>query len=109
MQVSPVKQKINIGNDLLAVKKDHYPNAEFEQQNHMKQLLALRGRMSPKELALVPQVEHMVKQQRQKQLRENLELTRSRPQVGHQEYTKNYGGGLINMSNTGYSSKGYHN
>ena len=71
----------------------------------MKKMIALRGRMTPEELALVPTVERMVKQERQKQLREDLELTRRKPEG----YSKNYGSGLINMSNAGYSSTGYHN
>ena len=45
----------------------------------MKKLLALRGRMSPEELALVPQVEQKVKEERKKQLTENISLTRSQP------------------------------
>ena len=36
-------------------------------------MLALRGKMTPEELAMVPDVEKMVKQERQKQLREEYE------------------------------------
>ena len=39
----------------------------------MKKMLALRGKMTPEELAIVPDVERMVKQERQKQLREEYE------------------------------------
>ncbi len=105
IDLSPVKHKINRGNHNNAVKKGSYPNAAFAEHNHMKKMIALRGRMTPEELALVPTVERMVKQERQKQLREDLELTRRKPEG----YSKNYGSGLINMSNAGYSSTGYHN
>lgn len=71
----------------------------------MKKMIALRGKMSPEELALVPTVERMVKQERQKQLQENLELTRRKPQG----YAKNYGTGLINLSNKGFNDQNYHN
>jgi len=51
--------------------------------------------MSPEELALVPTVERMVKQERKKQLTENISLTRQLPNTNF----KNYGTKLINMSN----------
>jgi len=70
----------------------------------MKKLLALRGRMSPEELALVPQVEQRIKEERKKQLTETISLTRSQPNTNF----KNYGTKLINMSNGGYNSYGYH-
>ena len=101
----PVKPKVNRGNHEVAVKKGRYPNAAFAEHNHMKKMVALRGKMSPEELALVPTVERMVKQERQKQLQENLELTRSKPQG----YTRNYGTGLINLSNKGFNDQNYHN
>ena len=104
LQVSPVKRKVNRGNHEIAVKKGNYPNNAFEQHNHMKKLLALRGRMSPEELALVPQVEQRVKEERKKQLTESISLTRSQPNTNF----KNYGTKLINMSNGGYNSYGYH-
>ena len=37
----------------------------FAEHNHMKKMLALRGKMTPEELAMVPDVEKMVKQERQ--------------------------------------------
>lgn len=105
LQVYPVKPKVNRGNNEVAVKKGSYLNAAFAEHNHMKKMIALRGKMSAEELALVPTVERMVKQERQKQLQENLELTSSKPQG----YSKNYGTSLINMSNAGYNDAGYHN
>ncbi len=101
----PVKPKVNRGGHESAVKKGRYPNQAFANHNHMKKMVALRGKMSPEELALVPTVERMVKQERQKQLQENLELTRKKPQG----YTKNYGTGIFNMSNKGFDDPNYHN
>ena len=104
----PVKHKVNRGNHEVAVKKCRYPNQAFANHNHMKKMIALRGKMSPEELALVPQVEHMVKLERKKQLQENIslsQLTRGEPQG----YTKNYGTGIFNMSNKGYNGSNYHN
>ncbi len=104
IKVYPVKRKINRGNHDLAVEKGNYPNQSFSNHNYMKKLLALRGRMSPEELALVPTVERMVKQERKKQLTENISLTRQLPNTNF----KNYGTKLINMSNGGYNSYDYH-
>ena len=105
VNLSPVKPKVNRGNHEIAVKKGNYPNLAFANHNHMKKLIALRGKLSPEELALVPTVEHLVKQERRKQLQENLEVTKRKPQG----YIKNYGTGLVNLSNKGYNDQNYHN
>jgi hypothetical protein len=52
----------------------------------MKKYLALRGKLSPQELALVPSVERMVKEERQKQLRD--EYYANKPTFAP---SKNYG------------------
>ena len=104
LKVSLVKRKINRGNHDVAVKKGNYPNQAFENRNHMVKLLSLKGKMSPEELALVPTDERIVKQERKKQLTESISLTRSQPNTNF----KNYGTKLINMSNGGYNSYGYH-
>ena len=54
--MSPVKRKIRRGGHEAAVKKGRYPNTAFAEHNHMKKYLALRGKLSPQELALVPRV-----------------------------------------------------
>jgi hypothetical protein len=105
VNLSPAKPKVNRGNHEIAVKKGNYPNQAFANHNHMKKLIALRGKLSPEELALVHTVEHSVKQERRKQLQENLEVTRRKPQG----YIKNYGTGLVNLSNKGYNDQNYHN
>ena len=105
VEMYPMKPKVNRGNHEIAVKKGSYPNQAFANHNHMKKLIALRGKLSPEELALVPTVEHLVKQERRKQLQENLEVTKRKPQG----YIKNYGTGLVNLSNKGYNDQNYHN
>ena len=70
----PVKKsKINRGGHESAVRKGRYPNNAFAEHNHMKKMIALRGKMTPEELAMVPDVERMVKQERQKRLQEEYE------------------------------------
>ena len=71
----PVKRKINRGGHESAVRKGRYPNRFFAERNHMQKMIGLRGKMSPEELAMVPDVERMVRQERQKQIRDTLEGT----------------------------------
>jgi hypothetical protein len=73
MNLYPLKRKINRGNHENAVKKDRYPNRAFAEHNHMKKMLALRGKLSPEELAMVPDIERLVRQERQRQIRDTLE------------------------------------
>ena len=83
----PVKKsKVNRGGHESAVRKGRYPNNAFAEHNHMKKYLALRGKLSPQELALVPSVERMVKEERQKQLRD--EYYANKPTFAP---SKNYG------------------
>lgn len=69
----PVKRKINRGGHESAVRKGRYPNRAFAERNHMKKFIALRGKLSPKELAMVPDIERLVQQEREKQIRDTLE------------------------------------
>ena len=80
----PVKRKINRGGHESAVRKGRYPNRAFAERNHMKKFIALRGKLSPKELAMVPDVERMVRQEREKQIRDTLYTPRgdTRSQTG---------------------------
>jgi len=75
----------------------------------MKKMIALRGRMSHEELALVPTVEAMVKEQRRKDLRDHDDTLRNTRSNTLSNNFKNYGARLINISNKGYNSPGYHN
>ena len=49
----PVKPKVNRGGHENAVKKGRYPNQAFANHNHMKKMIALRGKLSPEELAMI--------------------------------------------------------
>ena len=71
---SPLKPKVNRGGHEVAVRKGRYPNVAFAQHNHMKKLIALRGKLSAEELALVPTIEHLVKHERRQMLQKELEL-----------------------------------
>ena len=84
--MAELKPKIRRGGHEAAVKKGRYPNRAFAEHNHMKKYLALRGKLSPQELALVPSVERMVKEERQKQLRD--EYYANKPTFAP---SKNYG------------------
>ncbi len=88
VHLSPVKSKVNRGGHEMAVKKGRYPNQAFANHNHMKKMIALRGKLTPEELALVPTVEKMVKAERQKQLRDQLEV---KPRVNSMHSMKAYG------------------
>jgi hypothetical protein len=92
----PVKRKINRGNHEKAVRKGNYPNRAFAEHNHMKKMIALRGKMSPEELAMVPDVERMVRQERQKRIRDTLDTHRgnTRRQTGMRVGVNQYGGML---------------
>ena len=92
----PVKRKINRGGHESAVKKGRYPNRAFAEHNHMKKMIALRGKLSPEELAMVPDVERMVREQRQKQIRDTLSSpgVNTRRQRGMRVGVNHYGGML---------------
>ena len=92
----PVKRKINRGGHESAVKKGRYPNRAFAEHNHMKKMIALRGKLSPEELAMVPDVERMVRAERQKQIRDTLSTPggNSRRQTGMRVGVGSYGGML---------------
>ena len=93
LNLYPVKKsKINRGGHESAVRKGRYPNNAFAEHNHMKKMLALRGKMTPEELAMVPDVERMVKQERQKQLREEYEA-KITPRDTHGGHLKSYTSG----------------
>ena len=102
------KKKVNRGNHEVAVKKGNYPNQAFANHNHMKKMIALRGKMTPEELAMVPDVERMVKQERQKRLQEEYEAKLPPRDNTRGGSYSNYGSGIFNESNGGYSDPYYH-
>jgi len=92
LKLSPSKIKINRGGHESAVKKGRYPNQAFANHNHMKKMISLRGRMNAEELALVPTVEAMVKEQRRKDLREQDNTLRNTRGHTINNNFKRYGG-----------------
>jgi hypothetical protein len=76
----PIKRKINRGNHENAVRKGRYPNRAFAERNHMQKMIALRGKMSPEDLAMVPDVERMVRQEKQRRIRDTLDTHRGNTQ-----------------------------
>jgi hypothetical protein len=109
VKVYPVKRKINRGGHEEAVRKGRYPNQHFANHNHMKKLIALRGKLSPEELALVPQLEIKAKEERRRQVhqettpRDNtLRNTRSHNTMYHPKY-----GGFVNTNDYKYTANNY--
>jgi len=106
----PLKRKINRGNHEEAVRKGNYPNQAFANHNHMKRLIALRGKLSPQELALVPQIENRAKEERRKQVHEQSQTHRDntlgntrRPNtMYHPKY-----GGFVSVDDNKYRATNY--
>jgi len=95
IKMSPVKRVRRRGSHDIAVKKGRYPNRAFEEANAMKILIKARGKLTPKQLALVPKLEREAVEQDR---RENLELARKKNVVPNPMYSQ----GLFNESRRGY-------
>ena len=106
----PVKRKINRGNHEEAVRKGNYPNQAFANHNHMKKMIALRGKLSNEELALIPELENKAKAERRRQVqaqsqthRDNtLGNTRRPNTMYHPKY-----GGFVSVDDNKYKSTNY--
>ena len=116
LNLYPLKKTYNRGNHDKAVKEGRYPNFAFANHNAMKRLIAIRGKLSPKELALVPEIERRVKEERQQQIRDTLETPggNTRRQTGMRVGVGSYGGMLTQRqmehwdfkpTNRGYDKK----
>ena len=90
----PLKRKINRGNHDKAVREGRYPNFAFANHNARKRLYAIRGKLSPEELAMVPEIERRVKEERQEQIRNSLGTPggNTRRQTGMRVGVGSYGG-----------------
>ena len=105
---TPHKRKINRGNH---DKPGAYASStmkrvppQFRTHNHLKKMVALRGKLSPEELALIPKLEAEAKAQRQKDLHNTLRERRDPLGVN----LKSYSSGLFSCgSNKGYGTPGY--
>tara|TARA_R100000541_G_scaffold23518_3_gene33292 strand:- start:372 stop:1058 length:687 start_codon:yes stop_codon:yes gene_type:complete len=114
VSVYPPKRKINRGNHEVAVKKGNYPNFAFQQHNHLKKMMALRGKLSQDELALVPEIEAKVKEERRKRLREQHQVntlgnTRRVNTMYHPNRQSKYGGFMSadELHNAKYRASNY--
>jgi len=110
VKMYPAKRKINRGNHEVAVKKGNYPNFAFQNHNHMKKMIALRGKLSPQELAMIPELENKAKQERRRQVHEEvttrrdntLRNTGSHNTMYHPKY-----GGFVSVDDNKYKSTNY--
>ena len=106
----PVKRKINRGNHEIAMEKGNYPNRAFANHNHMKKMIALRGKLSNEELALIPELENKAKAERRRQVHDQtqthrgdtLRNTRSHNTMYHPKY-----GGFVSVDDNKYKSTNY--
>ena len=57
IKMYPLKRERNRGKHDIAVKKGRYPNRAFEEHNTMKKMVALRGKLTPKQIAMIPKLE----------------------------------------------------
>jgi hypothetical protein len=110
VKVYPVKRKINRGNHEDAVRKGRYPNQAFANHNHMKKMIALRGKLSPEELAMIPELENKAKQERRRQLHEEVTTPRDntlRNTRGHNTMYHPKYGGFVNTNDYKYTATNY--
>jgi len=101
------KRKINRGGHESAVKKGRYPNQAFANHNHMKKMIALKGKMTPEQLALVPEIESKVLAEHQRLKREEYQ-SKLPPRETPGGPLRNYSSGLFSESNKGYGGLQYH-
>ena len=88
-----VPRKRNRGNHF----KGKYPNLAFQQKNELRMLAKLKHNIDPEVQDLLPEAVELAKLQRASRLQSAL----------NEPIKKNYGSGLIDLSNSGYGSKAY--
>jgi hypothetical protein len=103
----PTKKKINRGGHEDALKKGRYPNQAFANHNHMKKFLSLKGKLTPDQLNLVPEIERKVLAEDQKRKIDNYRSKLTLRDNSNRSL-KVYTSGLFNESNKGYNDIGYH-
>ena len=101
------KRKINRGGHEEAIKKGRYPNQAFANHNQMKKFLSAKGKLTPEQLRLVPEIESKVLAEHQRLKREEYQ-SKLPPRVSPRGVLKNYTSGLFNESNKGYNDIRYH-
>ena len=110
VKMYPAKRKINRGNHEEAVRKGNYPNQAFANHNHMKKLIALMGKLSPQELALVPLVESRAKEERRKQVHEQTQTHRENTLRNTKRVNTMYHpkyGGFVSVDDNKYRASNY--
>lgn len=93
----PLTKKRNRGNHFEA----NYPNQKFKQSNELKMLAKLQHNISPELQELLPEAVELAKKKKAERI-----SAASKPLK--KDSIKNYGDGLINLSNKGYNSVYYH-
>ena len=73
----------------------------------MKKFLSAKGKLTPEQLRLVPEIESKVLAEHQRLKREELQ-SKLPPRVSPRGVSKNYTSGLFNESNKGYADIRYH-
>ena len=104
----PAKRKINRGGHESAIKKGRYPNQAFANHNTMKKFLSAKGKLTPEQLRLVPEIESKVLAEHQRLKVQDYE-SKLPPRETPGGHLRNYTSGLFNESNSGYSDPYYHN
>jgi len=107
VNVYPPKRKINRGGHESAIKKGRYPNSAFAEHNTMKKFLSAKGKLTPEQLRLVPEIEKRVMAEHQKNL---MKVYQSKlpPRDSSKSSLSAYTSGIFNESNKGYNDIGYH-
>lgn len=91
-----VPRKRNRGNHF----KGDYPNSAFQQKNELRMLAKLKHNVDEEVQDLLPEAVQIAKNKKLERLQSSLRA----PSMGQ---LKNYGTGLINLSNKGYGSPAY--
>ena len=102
------KRKINRGGHESAIKKGRYPNQAFANHNTMKKFLSAKGKLTPEQLRLVPEIESKVLAEHQRLKVQDYE-SKLPPRDTSRSSLGVYTSGLFNESNSGYSDPYYHN
>ena len=102
------KKKINRGGHDNAIKKGRYPNQAFANHNTMKKFLSAKGKLSPEQLRLVPEIESKVLAEHQRLKREEYQSKLPPRETPRGNNLKNYTSGIFNESNKGYNDVRYY-
>ena len=94
IKMYPLKRERNRGKHDIAVKKGRYPNRAFEEHNTMKKMIALRGKLTPKQIAMIPKLEREAVEEDRRQ---SVERAKEKKVIFTQGYN-----GIFSESRRGY-------